>query len=234
MNFRGWSIIIPVLSICLSFTGGCSMGGKVTPAGDSGAIALPAPGYDGDISVEKALSERRSIRNYTGEALTLAQVSQLLWAAQGVTDVNGFRAAPSAGALYPLELYAVVGNVAGLAPGVYRYRPEGHGLLKVFDGDRRKDLSRAALNQSWVNDGAVAIVITAVYERTKSRYGERGVRYVDMEAGHASQNIYLQAVALGLGTVAVGAFEDGEVKKVLGLPENEAPLYIMPVGKPGD
>lgn len=193
---------------------------------------LPGPRYDSDTSVEEALLRRRSIRSYRDTPLTLAEVSQLLWAAQGVTEPNrGFRTAPSAGALYPLEVYLVAGDVEELPSGVYKYLPREHRLVRVISGDLRGELSKAALGQPWVKEGAIVIVFSAVYERTTRKYGERGVRYVHMEVGHAAQNVYLQAVSLGLGTVVVGAFEDGEVKRILGMLGEEQPLYIMPVGK---
>lgn len=197
----------------------------------SGAIKLPEPRFKGPVSVEEALLKRRSVREYKDEPLTLAEVSQLLWAAQGVTDPRGFRTAPSAGALYPLELYLVVGRVEGLSVGVYRYVPDGHYLLRVADGDRREELAAAALGQAYVRDAPIDLVLSAVTERTTSRYGYRGVRYVHMEAGHVGQNVHLQAVSLGLGTVMIGAFTDEQVKQVVGLPKEEVPLYIMPVGR---
>jgi SagB-type dehydrogenase family enzyme len=181
--------------------------------------------------VESALQQRRSVRTYEREAMTLDEVSQLLWAAQGVTREEGYRTAPSAGALYPLEVYVVAGQVEGLDEGVYRYRPEDHTLRATASGDRREDLARAALDQTWVRAGAVAIVITAVYERTKRKYGNRGVRYARMEAGHAAQNIYLQATTLTLGTVLVGAFDDDAVRALMNVADDETPLAIMPVGR---
>ncbi len=192
-------------------------------------VELPEPRHDSEFSLERAISKRRSIRAYQDEPLTLSEVSQLLWAAQGITDPRGFRTAPSAGALYPIELYLVVGNVEGLEKGVYKYDPHRHKLLKVADGDRRAELAGAALGQRWVREGAIDLVITAVYGRTTWRYGDRGIRYVQMEAGHVAQNVHLQATCLGLGTVPVGAFYDDEVKEILGLEED--PLYIMPVGR---
>jgi SagB-type dehydrogenase family enzyme len=195
-------------------------------------IELPAPKYDSDTSVEQALLERRSVREYKNEPLTLAEVSQLLWAAQGITEPRrGLRTAPSAGATFPLEVYVVVGNVNNLSQGVYKYEPHVHELVKVVAGDRRAELHDAALRQRWVKEGAIVIVFSAVYERTTGRYGERGIRYVHMEVGHAAQNVYLQAVSLNLGTVVVGAFRDGAVKRILNMPEEESPLYIMPVGR---
>jgi len=195
-------------------------------------LTLPQPRFNSETSVEQALLRRRSIRSYKDEPLTLAEVSQLLWAAQGITEpAKGFRTAPSAGALYPLELYLVVGDVKGVAKGVYKYNPEKHSLLRVVGGDLREELSKAALGQPWVRRGAVVLVFSAVYERTTRRYGDRGARYVHMEVGHAAQNVYLQAVSLGLGTVVVGAFDDEQVRKILGMPRDEQPLYIMPVGR---
>ena len=194
-------------------------------------VKLPEPRYDSDVSVEQTLLQRRSVRDYTGEPLSLQQVSQLLWAAQGITDRQGLRTAPSAGALYPLEIYLVVGDVENLVRGVYRYQPVGHALRRVLDGDLRAKLAAAALGQGCVKEGAINIVFTAVYERTTQRYGERGIRYVHMEVGHAAQNVYLQAVALHLGTVVIGAFHDDQVREILSLPQQEQPLYIMPVGR---
>ena len=194
-------------------------------------IKLPEPRYRSDVSVEEALLKRRSIRDYTGEPLTLQEVSQLLWAAQGITDPRGFRTAPSAGALYPLEVYVVVGDVENLAKGVYRYNPHEHELVKVLDGDKRAGLAKAAVGQSWVEEAAIDIVITGVYERTTQKYGERGVRYVHIEVGHAAQNVCLQATAMGLGSVTVGAFHDDQVGEILNLLGGEQPLYIIPIGR---
>jgi len=195
----------------------------------SDVIKLPAPLYDSDTSVEAALLDRRSVREYRDEPLTRGELSQLLWAAQGTTGRG--RTAPSAGGLYPLEVYVVVGNVEGTAPGVYKYRPDGHELLKISAGDKRGELSDAALGQASVKNGAVDIVIAGVYERTTGKYGPSGEKYVHMEAGHTSQNIYLQAASLHLGTVAIGAFLDDGVRKATGMRGEEQPLYVMPVGR---
>ncbi len=200
-----------------------------------GEILLPEPVKRGAISIEETMARRRSIRNYTSEPLTLQEVGQLLWAAQGITEPKwGFRTAPSAGGTYPLEIYIVVSmnGVNDLPPGVYRYIPQHHSVILVATGDKTSDLAVAALDQPWVAEAKMSIVIAAVFERTTDRYGERGVRYVYMEAGHASQNIYLQAVALNLGTVVIGAFHDEQVQKVVGMPVNEKPLYVSPVGRP--
>lgn len=195
-------------------------------------IDLPKPQKSGGRSIEEVLAVRRSVREYAKTPLSLADLSQLLWSAQGVTDeLRGFRTAPSAGALYPLEVYVAACAVADLPAGVYRYLPAEHRLERIVEGDVRRDLSGAALNQSAVEDAAAVIAIAGVYERTTGKYGERGVRYVYIEAGHAAQNIYLQAASFGLGTVSIGAFHDDEVRRVLGMKEDERPLYLMPVGR---
>jgi SagB-type dehydrogenase family enzyme len=198
----------------------------------SQTIQLPKPKEKGSVSLEEAISKRRSVRSYTKQQLTLAEVSQLLWAAQGITDrVDGRRAAPSAGALYPLEVYLVAGNVDGLKSGIYRYSPESHSLNRITPGDVRDQLSRSALGQDCVQNAAISIVLSGIFERTTVKYSSRGIHYVYMEAGHAGENICLQAVALNLGVVTVGAFYDDEVKGLLRMSENETPLYILPVGR---
>ncbi len=200
--------------------------------GENKVIKLPEPRYKSNVSIEEALLKRRSIRSYKNEPLNVSEISQVLWAAQGITDKRtGFRTAPSAGALYPLEIYLVIGKVKDLEPGVYKYRPENHEIILVSKGDKRNDLYISALRQEWIKNAPVVIVISAIFERTTIKYGERGIRYVYMEAGHCAQNIYLQCVSLNLGTVTVGAFYDDEVKRVLNLQKNESPLYLMPIGK---
>ena len=202
-----------------------------TLTGNEPIIELPEPRQKSGMSIEETLIKRRSIREYSGEPLTLQELSQLLWACQGVTDPRGYRTAPSAGALYPLEIYVVTGEVESLIEGVYKYSPQEHQLTKIQEGDKRPELSRAALRQTCVEEAAVDIIITAVYKRTTVKYGDRGVRYVHIETGHAAQNLCLQAAALDLGVVTVGAFQDDEVKEILGLLEDEQPLYIIPVGR---
>lgn len=194
-------------------------------------IKLTQPNLKGKLSLEEVLSKRRSIRDYKNEEISFEDFSQLLWSLQGITDrLNGLRTAPSAGALYPLEIYAVVGNVKGLKAGVYKYFPFSHSIKKILDGDKRKDLANSALGQESIIEGAVSFVITAVYSRTTKKYSQRGERYVIMEVGHAAQNLLLQATALNLGAVPIGAFYDNKVKSLLKLDEEE-PLYIIPVGK---
>jgi SagB-type dehydrogenase family enzyme len=194
-------------------------------------IALPQVRLEGNVSLEEALVRRRSIRDYAAEELPLAHVAQLLWAAQGITSEWGGRTAPSAGALYPLEVYLVTGNVRGLDPGIYRYAPKEHELRLIKEEDVRGELAQAALMQTFIQEAAVDIVISAVYKRTTHKYGDRGVRYVHMEAGHAAQNIYLQAAALDLGMVTVGAFDDEWTKEIIGMADDEAPLYVIPVAE---
>lgn len=197
-----------------------------------GTITLPAPQIKGKISLEEVLNKRRSVREYKNDALLLNEISQLLWSVQGITEKNwGLRTAPSAGALYPLEVYVVVGNVRNLEAGVYKYIPETHSLTKVIDGDQRKALYNSALQQESIIKAAADFVIAAVYERTSRKYGNRAERYVHFEVGHAAQNLLLQATALNLGAVPIGAFYDEKVKAALKLPENEQPLYIIPVGR---
>ncbi len=231
---KRWFVILPMFFLTLYFSACSPSGNSASPLENDMRITLPEPKYDSDISVEEAILNRRSIRDYTSQALTLPEVSQLLWAAQGITDPGGKRGAPSAGATYPLEIYIVVGDVEGVAEGIYRYNPHQNELIKVLDGEHRKALAGAALNQQFIAEAPLDIVITAIYERTTDRYGDRGIRYVHMEAGHAAQNVYLQAVALNLGTVVVGAFHDDQVTKIMALPDNEVPLYIMPVGRIAD
>lgn len=193
-------------------------------------IDLPSPSSDGDVALEAAIHERRSVREFSKQSLSLDDIAQLLWAAQGVTSRDGGRTAPSAGALYPLELYLVAGNVDSLPAGVYHYRSEGHRLRHVADGDLRNALAAAALDQAWVRRAPVVLLFAGVYERSAGKYGQRARRYTHIEVGHAAQNVYLQAVARNLGTVIVGAFQDAEVQEVLGLPEDHVPLALMPVG----
>jgi len=196
---------------------------------------LPVPNLVGGMSVEEAIAKRRSVREYASDPITLAELSQLLWAAQGLTDArNRHRASPSAGALYPLELYVVVREkgVVGLPAGVYHYSPDDERMTMVKDGDRSGELRAAALDQEAVGLAAVGIVTTAVVQRTRSKYGERGLQYVYQESGHAAENVFLQAVSLGLGAVMVGAFNEEEVRSIIGARPDERPIYIQPVGVP--
>ncbi len=190
-------------------------------------IQLTQPKTKGEVSLEEAIAKRRSERNYAVKDLTEEQISQLLWAAQGITakdEGRNLRAAPSAGALYPMEIYLLSKD------GLFHYLVQGHKLEALSDKDLRKDLSAASLGQSSVRDAAVDIVICGVSSRITGKYGERGIIYMYIEAGHIAQNIHLQAVTLGLGSLPVGAFNDREVDKILDLPGDCHALYIIPVG----
>jgi SagB-type dehydrogenase family enzyme len=206
-------------------------------------IKLPSPQLKSKVSLEETILRRRAVRRYRREPLNLSQLSQILWSAQGITGTREFRAAPSAGAIYPLEIFVVVGKQGVIASeakqapeelqaGIYHYEADSHSLSLHKPADLRPDLARATLDQEFIIDAPVDIVICALYHRTSYRYGRRGERYVHMEVGHAGENIHLQAVALGLATVEVGAFHDEEVRTILGVEEQIKPLYIMPVGKP--
>lgn len=204
-------------------------------------VFLPLPRKITNVSVEEAILWRRSIRSYTSDPIKLEHLALILWAAYGVTETRwGLRAAPSAGGTYPLEIYVVVGEkgVATdeevyLEAGVYKYDIHAHALKLIKKGDYRTELAAAAVDQRWVREAPVNIVITAVFERTVRVYGERGrVRYVPMEVGHAGQNIYLMATALNLGTVVVGAFYDDWVARIISAPSDEVPMYIVPIGVP--
>ncbi len=185
--------------------------------------------------LEAAIARRRSIRHFSSVSISQSQLSQILWATQGISDSRlKLRTVPSAGASYPLEIFVVCGvnGVEGIAEGIYRYNVASHSLTQHYAGEVRPELAKAALDQEFIYKAPVDIVICALYERAAMRYGDRGERYVHMEVGHAGQNIYLQATALGLATVAIGAFYDEQVSRVLRLDEPLKPLYIMPVGKP--
>ncbi len=195
-------------------------------------IALPAPAVNSSFSVEAALLSRRSVRTFNQLALSLDIIGQMVWSAQGVTSSRGGRTAPSAGALYPLEINLLIGNVISAPAGLYRYRPADHTLWLRRSGDLRNQLRQVALQQQEIADASAVLIISAVITRTARKYGNRAERYVHMEAGHAAQNVYLQAAALGLGTVVIGAFDDDAVKKLLGFDLEEAPIALMPIGYP--
>lgn len=230
-------LVVVVISLLLDLAFGAFR--LVRVDGDGGVqatdtVSLPPPNRDSDTSLEAAIANRRSRRTYGSASLSRQELGQLLWAAQGVTrGVSGYRTAPSAGARFPLEVYAVVGSatVDGVDAGVYRYLPGRHELAVGAAGDVRPALRRAAVDQAFVEEAAVDLVVCAVDARTTARYGQRGARrYVPMEAGHAGQNVYLQAESLGLATVTVGAFADDRVRTIVGAPSDQRPLYIVPVG----
>jgi SagB-type dehydrogenase family enzyme len=194
---------------------------------------LPKPRLKGSVSVEEAIKHRRTVRSYRLKPLTLEQLSQIFWAAQGITEDRGYkRSAPSGGALYPMDIYAVVGDncVEGLNAGIYHYDPRKHTALLIIEGDLRKDVARSSLSQMWMAEAPINLVITAEYSRITSKYGARGERYAMIEAGHIGQNIFLQAEALGLRAGIVGAFHDKNVNRVMKINRSHEPLLILPVG----
>lgn len=195
-------------------------------------LKLPKPNCKSStVSLEETISKRRSIRDFLEKPLNIEQLSQLLWAAQGITAKSGsldFRTAPSAGALYPMEIYILD------AQGLYHYEPKRHTLEILLKKDLRQNLQDAALGQGCIKEAPLDIVICAVFERITQKYGQRGIRYAYIETGHIAQNIHLQAVALGLSSVPIGAFNDEKVKQILSLPEGCVPVYIIPVGYPAE
>jgi SagB-type dehydrogenase family enzyme len=212
----------------------CAAAGASPEGHNMHAIALPPPRLDSSFSVERALQQRRTVRDFDKDALALADLGQLLWAAQGITRADGLRTAPSAGALYPLELIVVAGNVSGLAPGVYGYASAGHALSLLAPGDRRAAVAAAARGERWMEAAPAVIVFCAVPSRTSRKYGTRGMQYIYIETGHAAQNVFLEAQALGLGAAAVGAFDEAQLGRVLQLSPGMVPLYLVPVGVPRD
>ncbi|MBI4183009.1 MAG: SagB/ThcOx family dehydrogenase [Proteobacteria bacterium] len=197
-------------------------------------VGLPPPRRAGAASLEESLWRRRSVRAFAAASLALDELSQLLFAAQGVNRAGGYRTAPSAGALFPLEVYLVAGAVDGLDPGVYRFRPGRHDLVAVAAGDRRRGLAKAALWQDWIASAPAVLVIAAVVARTERKYKDRALRYVLIEVGHAAENLCLEAVALGLGATVVGAFRDAEVEALLAMAAEEEPFCLVPVGRPAE
>lgn len=206
-------------------------GASAETRGGAERIGLPPPAPNRQMTVEAAIRSRRSIREFGPGSITIDEISQILWAAQGITDRAGYRAAPSAGALYPLEISLIAGDIRSLPAGIYRYSPPAHALDAGSAGDRRAAIAEAALSQRWIADAAAILILAAVEERTTVKYGRRGIRYVHIEIGHAAQNVYLQAAALGLGTTIVGAFKDNEVKDVANLRRDETPLCLLPIGR---
>ena len=214
---------------------GCGLAVMLGIAGASGVIgaglvkptALPPPVQAGQMSLEEAIRRRRSVRQFADKPLTVKQIAQLCWAGQGITDrARGLRASPSAGALYPMELYVVT------ADGVDHYRPADHALERHLTGDLRRVLQQIGLNQEAIGNAPACVVITAVVERTARKYGQRAERYCFIEAGHVAQNILLQATALRLGGVSIGAFHDAKAAAILKLPRNHRVLYLLPIGHP--
>jgi SagB-type dehydrogenase family enzyme len=230
-EMRSVSYAMLALAVVASLSlGGCSPGieqaKEVAASLPPEEMVLPEPRPQGTLSLEETLARRRSVRSFTEEELTLEEISQLLWAAQGLTADWGGRTAPSAGALYPLEIYVATAN------GLYHYVPQGHKVIIESQDDLRLKIWEAGLRQDAIREAAAVFVITAVYERTAKKYGDRAERYVKLETGHACQNILLQAVALDLGAVPIGAFYDDQIQAALSLPPDHEPLYLIPVGHP--
>ena len=197
-------------------------------------VVLPQPDATGKITLEKAIKERKSIREYKKDTLKLKALGQLLWAAQGITHNTILRAAPSAGALYPLELYIVAQNVENLEPGVYKYVIREHSIIKIKNQKEQvkpsTELCDACLEQSCIQHAPCALVMCGVFSKTEAKYGAQAQKYVHMEVGCVAQNIYLQTGALELGTVFVGAFDEKTVAQIIGAKNNEVPLCVMPIG----
>jgi SagB-type dehydrogenase family enzyme len=206
-----------IINLCLIIIGGAVMAAKT--------IDLPEPNLKGSVPLEEVIYKRRSQREFEETELSLQQLSQILWAAQGITDKSyGFRSAPSAGALYPLFIYVAKKD------GLFRYIPDGHKLIELSSEDKRPSITRASLGQESIRQAPVCIIIAANFAITQARYGARAFRYVCMEIGHATQNIHLQAEALGLGSVPIGAFWDDVISSTLGIPDTQNPLYLIPIG----
>ncbi|MBW1739832.1 MAG: SagB/ThcOx family dehydrogenase [Deltaproteobacteria bacterium] len=229
-TLRGFSLI-PLITGLIIFAPFCSLA-----AGASG-ISLPAPSHKGTLTVEEALKARRTHRSFKPRSLTLKQFSQILWGAYGVTAKSSgydLKTAPSAGALYPIDIYAVVGQagVDTLRPGVYHYCPENHSIECTKERDLRAAVAKHSLRQMWMAKAPVILVITGKYARCCVKYGRRGVTYTHIEAGHVGQNVFLQAEAIGLKAGIVGAFNNEQIIKTLGIPAEHDPLLMMPVGFP--
>jgi SagB-type dehydrogenase family enzyme len=215
-----------VALVVASVLGACRGGSGGTPSTPTGpVVTLPAPRTTGSVSVEEAIARRRSSRSFGERALRPDELSQLLWAAQGITDAErGYRAAPSAGALFPLELYPIT------AEAVFHYDPGRHALTRVREGDARAALANAALDQDAVRAAALDLVVCAVPSRTRAKYGDRAERFVSMEAGHAAENVLLEATALGLSAVPVGALDGPAAVRLVGAGEGSTCLYVVAVG----
>lgn len=187
------------------------------------SINLPKPHLKGTKSIEECIYNRESVRKYKDKKIEIEKISQILWSAQGL---KGFkRTVPSAGATYPLEIYVTLKD-----KGFFHYNFKKHILELIIEEDLSKNLARASWDQNFIAEAYMNIIICAIFSRTTQRYGERGVRYVFIEIGHCAQNIHLEAVALGLASVPIGAYEDDRVKEVLNLPKKTEPLYIIPIG----
>jgi SagB-type dehydrogenase family enzyme len=227
-------LALPACFLCAVFI--CALPIPWCVAADT--VPLPKPEFTGKVSVEKAMIQKKSVREFSGKPLTLAEVSQMLWAANGNLALDAVSSAttkviPSAGGLYPLEVFVVCGKdtVQGLTEGIYQYSPSANSLLNLSQGDSRVILASACLSQMWMARAPAMVIVGAVFGRTTAKYGDQGIRYVYMEAGNCNQNLYLQAESLGLKMSTVGAFEAGQVAAAAKLPGGVIPLLVMPVGK---
>ena len=236
MNARLLNYLLMILiTITILILSGCGNSDEKASAElapiSAEVIQLPEPRFESEVSLEESLLNRRSIRNFSNEPVTLKEVSQLLWATQGITDSSGHRTAPSAVALYPLSIYVVVGNVPEIVNGVYVYEPQNHSMIRLIDGDARDALATAAMGQASIRHGAISFVVTVDYGKMTARFADKGERFGTLEAGHAAQNLCLQATALDLALVTAGAIYDDQVASVVDLPDNFTPLYVIPVGR---
>lgn len=227
-------ITIQIMLLIFPLTMSWALGEKQNNEGDD-LIPLPSASFKGIISVEEAIVNRRTERSFSSEPLALKEWGQILWAAQGITSSEGIkkRSAPSAGALYPLDIYLILGENA-LKPtgsGVFHYLPIQHALRRLSKKDLRKKVAEASLYQLWMAEAPGMIVITAEYPRITGKYGNRGIRYAHIEAGHVAQNCFLQAESLQLCAGIVGAFDDEALSDLLPFPEGHDPILILPVGR---
>ncbi|MGA1843818.1 MAG: SagB/ThcOx family dehydrogenase [bacterium] len=229
--FSIMGMLITVIPLSVSWAMGTGRSAQ-----DTARIPLPSPALTGTVSVEEAIKARRTRRNFSPDPLSMEEWGQILWAAQGITSEGGMgmRAAPSAGALYPLDIYLIAGEggTGSLSAGVYHYEPLQHALMRLSSEDMRKKVAEASLYQGWMAEAPGMILIAVEYARITGKYKERGIRYAHFEAGHVAQNCFLQAESLGLHVGIVGAFEDETMKKILPLPKGHEPLLILPVGRP--
>lgn len=202
---------------------------------DSESTKPPEPIKSGGAGIWSVLMQRRSRRNYTSENLSLAELSQLLWASQGVTAYAGryaLRTSPSAGALYPIETYVIANRIDDLEPGAYHYNVIEHSLELIKKGEFGADVAHSALDQTMLESASVVFIWTAVVARSKWKYGERAYRYIYMDAGHIGQNAYISAEAMGLGCCTVGAFFDDEIGSIIGIDnKDEIVVYLCSIGK---
>ena len=222
-------LLLLAIATCLLALPVCGHAAEATAAGRT--IGLPAPDVGGKLPLEKALATRRSVREFAPGGLTLPQLSQLMWSAQGITSPEGKRTAPSARAVYPLAVYVVANDVAGLAAGLYRYEPKGHALAAVASGDQRAGLAAATSRQAFVAGAPRVVIVTGDSTLAAEKFGPRAERWVAMETGFVVQNVYLEATALGLGTVMVGGFDIAALRRGLALAAGHEPYAVLPVGR---